>query len=165
MSARYFTTPILSCLALAALPTGASAQQLVAKTYADVGGWMVESYKVDGRHMRCGAIAPGNAETKTSFEKSSEGWTVLVPTMAQGDALQGSVEIDGKTFRAKTFRGKFFRMDDDRVGLFLKPGHLKMLRVGKSMSVSIGAEQTRISLVGAAPALSKISECDKKRGA
>jgi hypothetical protein len=160
MSARYFTTYILACLALTTLPISASAQQLVAKTYADVGGWTVESYKVHGRHMRCGAIVPGNAGTKTSFEKSSEGWTVLVPTEAKGDSLQGTVGVDGKTFS-----GKFFRMDDNRVGLFLKQGQLRMLRAGKAMSVRIGAEQTQLSLVGAASTLSKLAECDKKGGA
>jgi hypothetical protein len=164
MSARCFMTYalscMLSCLALTALPIGASAQQLVAKTYADVSGWTIQSYKVDGRHMRCGALVPGNTGTKTSFEKSSEGWTVLVPTNAKGDSVQGSVDIDGKTFR-----GAFSRMDDDRVGLFLKQGQLKMLRAGKSMSVRIGAEQTQVSLAGVAPVFSKLAECDKKGGA
>jgi hypothetical protein len=165
MSARYFTKSMLSCLALTALPIGAAAQQLVAKTYADFGGWTIESYKSDGRHMRCGGIAPGNAGAKTSFEKSSEGWTVLVPTKAEGDSVEGSVGVDGKTFRSKTFRGKFHRMDDDRVGLFLKQGQLRMLRAGTAMSVRIGAEQTQVSLAGVASMLRKLAECDKKGGA
>ncbi|MDF2119720.1 hypothetical protein PY365_29585 [Roseiarcaceae bacterium H3SJ34-1] len=160
MPARCFMKAMLCLFALTALPAGASAQQLVAKKYADVGGWTIESYKVDGRYMRCGAVAPAMPARRTSFEKSREGWTVVLPTKAKGDSVQGSVAIDGRTFR-----GPFYRMDDDRVGLFLKQGQLRLLRASMAMSIRIGGEQTRVSLAGAASALGKLSECDKKGGA
>jgi len=149
---------ILSCLALAVPPVHASAQQLVAKTYADAGGWRIESYRIGRQHMRCGAIAP--AGTMTIFEKSREGWTVVVPTQAKGDTLQGLIDIDGRRFR-----GPFHRMDDDRVGFFLKLPQLRPLRAGKAMNVRIDGEQTSVPLAGSASVFHALAACDEKGGA
>jgi hypothetical protein len=76
------TMPAALGLAVITLPISASAQSTTAKKYgADVAGWTIEAYSTDGQHMRCGAIVPSaTAIAKVSFEKSSEGWTVVVPT-------------------------------------------------------------------------------------
>jgi hypothetical protein len=157
MPARHLVKSMLSLVTLAALPIGASAQDLVAKPYADERGWKIEAYQIGGRHMRCGAIAPTGG--KTIFEKSREGWTVVVPTQAKGDTLQGVVGIDGRTFR-----GPFHRMDDDRVGFFLRPAQLTRIRAGKTMHVRIEAEQTTVPIEGTASVFRKLSECNEKGG-
>jgi len=148
---------IVSAVVIAALPVAALAQETKAKKYADVSGWTVESYAVDGQYMRCGAVVPASVGSKVSFEKSSEGWTLLVPTKAKGDTVKGAVDIDGKSFS-----GEFNLMDDNRVGLFLKPAQLKSVQGGKAMIVKIGAEQTPVPLTGIGAVISKITECDKK---
>jgi hypothetical protein len=150
---------IFSVVALVALPVLASAQQSSSKKYADINGWAVLAYSQDGSYMRCGAIAPGSSGSPISFEKSREGFTLLVPTQAKGDPVRGVVAIDGKTFS-----GPFYPMDDGRVGMFLKRKQLKTIQGGKSMTVKIGAEETAVSLEGVATALRKVSECDDKAG-
>ena len=155
-----FPKRILFGLTLVALPVCASAQPASSKKYADVNGWAVLSYSHAGSHMRCGAVAPGDSGSLTSFEKSREGWTVLVRTTVTGDSVQGTIEIDGRTFG-----GPFYRMEDDRVGLFLKDAQLKKTRSGKFMTVTIGVEKTQVSLSGVNGVFRKVAECDKKSGA
>ncbi len=143
-------------LALAALPATALAQETTAK-YAEIGGWTVEIHKSDGDYMRCGAVAPAGVGSQTSFEKSREGWTLVVPTQAKGDPAKGSVAIDGKSFS-----GDFYPMADGRAGLFLKPDQLKSIQAGKALTIKIGAEQTLVPLDGMGAVFAKITECDKK---
>lgn len=150
---------LLLGLALASLPAGVSAQQIVAKRFADVSGWTVQSYGISGSHMRCGAVAPGAPGSFSSFEKSSEGWTLVVRTKAKGDSVKGTVDIDGRSAP-----GEFVRMDDDRVGLFLKAAQIDRIRAGKQLTVAIAAEQTAVPLAGIAAVLRKVAECDDKGG-
>ncbi len=143
-------------VALAALPATALAQETKAK-YADIGGWTVEVYKVDGDYMRCGAVAPASVGSRTSFEKSREGWTLVVPTQAKADPVKGAIAVDGKSFS-----GDFYPMADGRAGMFLKPDQLKSVQGGKAMTIKIGVEQTLIPLDGVGAVFAKITECDKK---
>jgi hypothetical protein len=85
---------VLAGLALTAHPFHASAQQVVPKRYADVGGWTIESYKVDSQHMRCGAISPGAPPSQSAFEISREGWVVVLAPATKdkdSDELKASV--------------------------------------------------------------------------
>jgi len=78
---------LLAALALTAHPFHASAQQAVAKKYADVGGWTIESYKIDSQHMNCGAVPPGAPPSQSAFEISREGWVVvLAPAIRDKDS-------------------------------------------------------------------------------
>jgi hypothetical protein len=163
-SSRRTTTAILVGLAAMTLPMSASAQTITAKKYADVGGWTIEAYSADGGHMNCGAVVPGStAAAKLSFERSSEGLTVVVPIKAKakaGDEVNGAVEIDGKSTR-----GKLHVRDDGRAMAFLKAPQIKSLRTAKSMTVTVGAEKTPIPLAGIDAALRKANECNEKGGA
>jgi hypothetical protein len=152
--------PLLLAFAVLALPAGAVAQPATtAKTYAEVSGWTVKSYSVAGTHMRCGAVAPGEPGALTSLEKSREGWTLVVRTAAKGDSLKGVVDVDGKRFG-----GDFFRMDDNRVGLFLKAVQLKSIESGKAMTVRISGESTKVPLAGIAPVIASVAQCDRTGG-
>jgi hypothetical protein len=148
-------------LAVITLPISASAQSTTAKKYAaNVAGWTIEAYSTDGQHVRCGAIVPGaTATAKVSFEKSSEGWTVVVPTQATGDEMKGALEID-----SQSARGSFYRRDDGRIMTFLKEPQIKRLRAAKLMTVTVGTEKTAIPLAGIAAALRKTNECNDKGG-
>jgi hypothetical protein len=163
LSSLYRTAiPALLGLAMMTLPTSASAQTTTAKKYGgDVSGWTIEAYSTDGQYVRCGAIVPGaTATAKVSFEKSSEGWTVVVPIKATGDEMKGVLEID-----AQSARGSFYRRDDGRIMTFLKEPQIKRLRDAKSMTVTVGTEKTAIPLAGIDAALRKTNECNDKGGA
>jgi hypothetical protein len=152
---------ILLGLATMTLPMSASAQTMTAKKYADVGGWTIESYSTDGQHMSCGAVVPGStAAAKLSFEKSSEGWTAVLPTKVKGDEVKGAVEID-----TRSTLSTFHRRDDGRIMTFLKEPQLNRLRAAKSMALTVGAEKTVIPLAGIDAALRKAAECNDKGGA
>ncbi|ABD04765.1 hypothetical protein RPB_0053 [Rhodopseudomonas palustris HaA2] len=156
---RHLLLGLLSAAAVAASPCAASAQDAKAKKYAEVGGWTVESYSMDGQYMRCGAIVPG--AVKIAFEKSAEGWTVVVPTTLKTipDEIKGSVELDGKAAKASFYGG-----DAGRVMTFLKDPQIKALRTAKSFVVKAGQETTPVPLAGIDAALRKAAECDGKGG-
>jgi hypothetical protein len=161
MNHHRLITCLIAGLTVAAAPLCASAQQYTTKKYAEVGGWIIEANIADGQHMNCGGTAPGGG--KISFENSSEGWTVVVPTAAKGnpgDEAKGAVEIDGKATK-----GPFYRRDDGRVMSFLKPPQIKQLRTAKAMVVSVGQEKTPVPLAGIDAALRKAAECNDKGGA
>ncbi|BBU60071.1 hypothetical protein MSC49_00060 [Methylosinus sp. C49] len=139
-----------------ALPSCASAQETKAKKYAETNGWTIQSFSQDGGYLRCGATASG---ATYSFQKSSEGFTLLVASSTKGDEAKGVVKVGDKSFG-----GAFYRMDDNRLGSFLKPPQLEAIKRAKSLSVTIGAERTQISLDGAPAALRKLAECDAKGG-
>ena len=140
--------------------TPASDPALVETKVAEVSGWTVSAVSVDGQYVRCAAAAPAAKGLAAAFEKSSEGWTLLVPSTAAGDEVKGRVEVDGKGAKAV-----FYRMDDDRVGTFLRDGQLKALRSGKTLSVVIGPEQMKLPLDGVPAVLTALAACDKKSGA
>lgn len=140
--------------------TPASDPAPVETKFSEVSGWTITAVSVDGQYVRCAALPPATAHIDASFEKSSEGWVLLVPSEARGDEVKGRIEIDGKAAKAT-----FYRLDDDRVGAFLKEGQLKALRTGKLLAVTIGPEQTKVPLEGVPPVLTALAACDKKGGA
>lgn len=140
--------------------TPASDPALVETKVAEVSGWTVSAVSVDGQYVRCAAAAPAALNLAAAFEKSSEGWTLLVPSGVSGDEVKGRVEVDGKGSKAV-----FYRMDDERMGTFLKDGQLKSIRSGKLLLATIGPEQTRLPLDGVPAVLIALAACDKKGGA
>lgn len=148
----------VAVLAAAGLPSiVANAQSATTKTVAEVGGWTIVAVSVDGAHMRCATRPPGAASV--SLEKSTEGWTVVVPTAASGDEPKGTVDVDGTASSAT-----FYRMDDGRVGTFLQPAQVKRIGAGKRLTVTIAGTATAVALDGAAAAVKRTAACDADGG-
>lgn len=140
----------------ATLSSSALAQQMNWKPFGEVTGWKVGSVSVDGGYVRCAAKAPGSA---ASIEKSSEGFTIVVPTKLPGDSLKGSIAVDGKSTA-----GEFIRMDDNRVGLFLKPAQKQAIQSAKSLIVSVRTETTALPLDNIGIVMQLLVACDSKGG-
>jgi hypothetical protein len=136
-----------------AVPLGAAAQSSTAETVAEIGGWTIAAVSVDGAHLRC--TARPSATPQLSLEKSSEGWTVVVPSAATGDEVKGAVDVDGKSFA-----GVFYLMDDGRVGLFLDAGRVKRIGAGRRLAVTIAGVTTAVSLDGVGAVLKRTAACD-----
>lgn len=139
---------------LFAAPSTSWADDYKWKPFGETGGWKVGSLSVDGGYMRCSANLPS---TTSSFQKSSEGVDVVVATKLTGDTVKGAIAIDGKSSA-----GEFFRMENDRVGLFLKPAQLQALSSAKTLVVKLGSETTSISLANFGAVLKMLAACDAK---
>ena len=140
--------------------TPASDPALVEKKVAEVSGWTVNAVTVDGQYVRCAATPPAAVDIAAALEKSTEGWTLLIPSAAPGDEVKGRIEVDGKAAKST-----FYRMDDERLGTFLKDGQIKAMRTAKVLTVVIGPEQTKLPLEGISAVLTALAACDKKGGA
>ncbi|MBI5131164.1 MAG: hypothetical protein HZA66_17115 [Rhodopseudomonas palustris] len=158
MNRHRLVTGLIFGLAVAGSPPNASAQQFTTKKYAEAGGWTIQVHAADGQFMRCGAVVPGG---KVSFEISSEGWTLSLPTAkpAPADEVKGALEIDGKSVKAAYLGG-----DEGRLMTFLKPAQLKQIRAAKTLTATAGQEQTPGPLAGIDAALRKAGECNDKGG-
>ena len=140
--------------------TPASDPAPVETKFAEVSGWTVVAVSIDGQYLRCAAAPPAALGLAAALEKSSEGWTLLVPSTASGEEVKGRVEVDGKGAKAV-----FYRLDDARMGTFLRDGQLKALRTGKTLTAIIGPEQVKLPLEGVPAVLTALGACDKKSGA
>jgi len=153
------TTCLIAGLTVAGAPLGASAEQSTTKKFAEVGGWTIQAASSDGAYMRCSAVVPGGGNI--SFDVSSEGWTLVVPTAKKPatDEVKGAIEIDGKSTKAD-----YLSRDDGRLMTFLKAPQLKQLRAAKTLTATVGQEKTPVPLAGIDVALRKATECNDKGG-
>lgn len=160
---HHLARTLLPGLALTLLPIGAQAQELtartVAETVAEMGGWSIRSYAIDGQHMRCGAVATGHPSSQAAIEVSSEGWTVVVPATAKDQEMQGTVAIDGQAARRPFYAG-----EDGHMISFLTDAQLKRLRAGRSTTVTVGTDTIVVPLLGMGAVLDKTAECNDKSG-
>lgn len=147
-------THFVAAALLFALSSTAWADDYKWKPFGETAGWKVGSLSIDGGYMRCSANL---SSTTSSFQKSSEGVDVVVATKLTGDTIKGSIAIDGKTSA-----GEFFRMENNRVGLFLKPAQLKALSSAKTLVVKLGTESTSIPLANFGTVLKMLTACDAK---
>ncbi len=130
------------------------------ETYADYGmtkGWQVLAISQDGAFMRCSGASDSFPFT---LEYSAEGWVLTVdPPAGQEDEIIGTVDVD----RA-SFEGSFYRLANERYGLFLEEGLVEAIRTGSRLVVEINGEVVDTELKGSSAAMTKIEECTENGG-